>query len=352
MRRNEEAVGVRKISAKRKNRGAVMVLTAILLLILVGIAALAVDLGQAHMAKQRLHDVCDAAALAAAWALEPSSAANSLAITAGQDIFGANNLSRKTKVLVPSVRPSPDGKTVTVGGEMKLDFGLARVLGSGFQSGVVRASAEAILENIPEFSYAFVPLAVTDWQIQDVQPDRQEHLGTPYWVPGGNESTVVPGNQPGLYPITFGDGVYIPEVYQSMLLGNSAAFSLAAPSSVGSINNDIVQITYDALTARIQNDHHDWISWKAASDVDKATSQRLIIMPVVSYLNRNSVVGFTGFFVDFVTRDPIENTQLFRTNVHGRFVPGIVGRKSMRWMMQFAPDYDQQNLMYRVRLTK
>jgi hypothetical protein len=315
---------------------------------------LVVDLGQARLAKQRAHDVLDAAALAAAWSLEPG-ASNCLALatTAAQDVTTANNDSHATKVQGLSVEQSADGKTVTVGGEITINFGFARVLGSEFKSGKVTESSRAVLENIPEFTYTFVPLAVTDWQVQDVQPERQEVLRTPYWVRGGTE----PGfaGQPNLYPITFGDSEYDPEVYESLLLGDSPAFPLATGSRAGSIRNDIVQATFDALTARVQGDSRGWIWWKGASNVDKATSKRIIIMPVVSYLDRNAIVGFAGFFVEDIRID-VDNTNpqipQYKTDVYGRFVPGIVGRKSIRWMMQFWPDYDQTNLMYRVRLIK
>ena len=64
---------------RKKEEGAVLDLVALLMTVLLGITALAVDFGLAFYQKQRLQAACDSAALAAATALPDTARARSLA---------------------------------------------------------------------------------------------------------------------------------------------------------------------------------------------------------------------------------------------------------------------------------
>ena len=343
-----------------------MVLVAVALVVLVGMAALAIDLGQAHMAKQRLHDVCDAAAIAAAWALEPS-ASNSLALAtaAAESIVEENNKTRTVKVTNPVVTPSDYGKTISVRGDINIVFGFARVLGDAFKSGTVSAESSAVLENEGCFTYRFVPLAVTDSLVKYLEPGEPVQLSTPFYTEAG-----VFKQLRDLQPVIFGEGSFVEEDYASLLRGKREPFVLATkgdgetppPSSrVSPISIDATVLTCDNLgddlsTGRTYGDNWSWDTWRKPdiTDLERSSSKRIVILPVVDREERTQIVGFAGFFIESVERyddrDPVTNEPRHCVDIWGRFVPGVVGRKSMRWMQPFAPD--GPNLMYRVRLIR
>lgn len=70
---------------QKKQRGAVLVLSALLMLVLVGIGALALDLGRLHILHTQMENAVDAAALAAAKELDGSSGAIQRAMTAARE---------------------------------------------------------------------------------------------------------------------------------------------------------------------------------------------------------------------------------------------------------------------------
>lgn len=364
---------MRNSKSLRDERGAVMVFVALALVVLLGMAALAIDLGQAHMAKQRLHDVCDAAALAAAWAIEFAGGEGdmqALALQAATEIFEANNPELAPPTV--AIATTAEGTTVTVSGSMTVDFLFASVLNPDLASGTITASSRALLEAIPKLKYQFVPLALSDWQIQPFRVENNgeppDHLRTPYWIQGTDEFGFA--NQPNLIPITFGNSSYVPETYADMLRGDDPAFQLVTGSGVRLIEKNIVDATCDALTARIQGDARTWGWWETASNLEKATSDRIVVLPVVDSQDITRIrqqieagvevdyeltlVGFAGFLITGVNTGsaPGADGRMQQwTNVYGYFVPGTVGRKSIRWMEQFE-NYTQTNIMYRVRLIR
>ena len=116
------------------NRGITAVLTALLLVVMLGAAALAVDVSRLYLERQHLVNSCDAAALAGGIELPDQTAATT---RAGQAAV-ANRM--------PDHQVSfPTSDKLRVDGQETVVFTFARIL--GFQQGPV--SAYAVVERIP-----------------------------------------------------------------------------------------------------------------------------------------------------------------------------------------------------------
>ncbi|MBP6964478.1 MAG: hypothetical protein KBC96_08735 [Armatimonadetes bacterium] len=345
----------------RKDRGAILVLAAVLLIALIGAAALAVDLGRLRLGQARAQDVCDAAALGTAWLLEPTDIESTVARISdtADELARANNQSDNRKVLKEGLDQEGvtvtrvEGKSVRLRGEVKVNFGFARILGPGpeFRTGRVGAGSKAILESARGFPYKFAPLAVTQMQVMD--PDfangRNQKLSSRYYKTDGT-----PDQINNLHPV----GAEADFASQLGVFGKEIA--LATRKQLPRIEKDMSAPIVSNLSERVNGDTWTWEQWSAASDDDKATSSRIVIMPVVD--NSMTVVGFTGFFVETVGLYVDTRNDRHCAAVWGHFVPGVVGAtSSVHWLRPFE-DFDQPwlnpfqedmgNLMYRVRLSK
>lgn len=353
-------------SKKRNDRGAVLVLAAVLILVLVGVAALAIDLGQLHIARARAQHVCDASALAGAWYLEPGQDDFNVGYVTetAQALARTNNESDNRKVLQTTGTDADEGvtvtdilgKSITLEGAVKVNFGFAALL--GFDSSRVKASAKAMLDYNTGFAYTFLPLAVTDvfvlWGIPDPVSGNQK-LSTPWWdMASGAQGT---GNA-NLWPIVFPRSTYNLDYYRNLLTDSNEEVALAKGTRLDKITDDVAVATEQSLRTRVADDDWDWAMWNDAASEQKATSSRIVVLPIVhqdTTAHTIEIVGFAGFFIEsvreFVDPNPAPHAPLrHRADLFGHFVPGIVGSKTVRWLKPFQPD--QANLMYRVRLTR
>ena len=242
-------------------RGAVLVLVAIVLVVLIGMAALAIDLGQLYVGRQRAQNVCDASALAGVQELAIHCGNNSLADSharqaAGDCAAGNNGVSQAAwKVLIPPEGadespadegvavwiPTADttveddaGNAISVGGYeaittkgcVHVNYGFARIF--GFPGKDVLAYATAIMRWAERVcSPLFVPLAASDltifgdpnanppWPPLTLDPNAPEiQLKVTSWqdnfLGAGNFGALtLPGDQPGA------------NVFRSRLAGNA-----------------------------------------------------------------------------------------------------------------------------------
>lgn len=147
---------------RRRQRGATLVLTALLLTALLGAAALAVDVALMDAARRRAQDAADAAALAGGTLLPDTTQAEA----AADQVIAANNAGGSgftaTSITSPATVTQDDGTTVTVGAgdslvvqgsaDAPLAFGPAVGFAPSSQAGkpnTFSASAQAavVLEN-------------------------------------------------------------------------------------------------------------------------------------------------------------------------------------------------------------
>lgn len=116
-------------------KGSVMIMVAIVLVVLVGITALVVDGGSRYLTKSKLQNAADAAALAAAAKLPDVTAAN----TAAKNYAYNNGVA---KANTTSTTPyNGDNKKIQVVCQQNVPYTFARIFGS--TGGIVTASAVA-----------------------------------------------------------------------------------------------------------------------------------------------------------------------------------------------------------------
>lgn len=107
--------------ALRNNRGSAMIIYACMFVVMLGMAAVAVDTGTVAVAKQRLQAAVDAAALAAAQELPDTSAATS----AANRYVTLNGFSPSDI----TVSFENSGKTIVIHATRKVDYTFAKILG-------------------------------------------------------------------------------------------------------------------------------------------------------------------------------------------------------------------------------
>ncbi len=151
----------RDVFSERK--GSILIIVAVALVALLGIAALVVDAGLLYYTKVFLSNAADAAALAGVQRLpkypaEARSIAEAYAINNGVDESGVT-----TEIM-------PDGSTIKVTTEKTVSLGFARVL--GFSSTDVKASAKARV-GTARSAFGVVPFGVI-WKPEFEPPDDEE----------------------------------------------------------------------------------------------------------------------------------------------------------------------------------
>lgn len=165
-----------------------MVIVAVALTMLVGMTALAIDIGQLYVAKQRAQNVCDASALAGmvyltgdpeCTASDKAPALTALSFAEANDAFG------KMKVCIPgtdkggvavmfpegtvtddagNAHTVKHGEAIRTSGFVKVDYGFARIFGPAFAN--VNATATAIMTGMTSTgSDLIVPFAVAQTTI-------------------------------------------------------------------------------------------------------------------------------------------------------------------------------------------
>ncbi|MGB9802893.1 pilus assembly protein TadG-related protein [Desulfofundulus sp.] len=127
-------------------KGSAVVLVSLMMLCLLGFAALVTDFGLYCLSRQQLVNAVDAAALAGAGELSPGGSGDETAARSCAEQYALKNVADLTGLAV-SVFTTPSGlKVVQVNAVKKVDFILARLL--GYTSGEVQAAASAAVAGI------------------------------------------------------------------------------------------------------------------------------------------------------------------------------------------------------------
>lgn len=373
----------------RNTRGAVLVFVAILLVVLIGMAALAIDVGRMYIARQRAQNVCDGSTLAGGAYLDGTSECTEpdglATITAQACAIANNELTAPWEVLAPgttdpgvevtfptgtvpddagreitdshgSVVQFESGEVIRVHGQVDVDFTFARIFGlSGTQ---VEASATAIFGPALEVC-DLVPLAVSDLIIfgDGVTPPLrlEDEVLVILHVPDHTEGFLGPGNYLSL---RFEDDSGAND-YRNRLAGDATGACLSAdpPSEVDTEPGYMGQATYKGLIDRLRkeenplyvydpiNNPNAWQNWRNSEDPDTGMydgTWRIVILPVikdtvdaVSGMKPVEVVGMVGFFIEQVYHGTEEGTDEYdprRGDVTGYFLQGIKIGEDIRWI--------------------
>lgn len=344
-------------------RGATLVLVVLALVVLLGMAALSIDVGQLYTAKQRAQNVCDAGALNGAQYLTGASdctAANGKPATAAQNCATGNNAqiqhwkvsalgSESPGVTVDfptsvtdvtgTTTTVPAGSAIRVRGNVKVNFAFAGALSSSLTNYLVPASATAVLDVAQSIKGSLtVPFAVSD---KTIFGD-----GTPLHPPAALDPnapamTLKSGSWQGSFigPGNFGL-VDLGSDLRSELSGDAPPLTVTTDGTMtlGTVTGNKVGQVKQGLAARLAKEHTypdgeaGWQAWLAAKDPVTGMypfTWRLVLVPVIldpQHANGSStvtVVGMAGFYIDSASNG---------TDVTGHFIQGIRLGQDIKWV--------------------
>ena len=240
----------------RDERGVVTVLVALLMPVLVGMAAMVVDLGQMWQMGRQVQNCADAAALAGAWELNNAVAAQSVATSyltsQGPELCSANGAPAPTFGFIDrNADGTADALRVTVSRSTSLGF--ARLL--GINEGAVSRRATAG-KFTPNGFYGIEPFSL---QVDPGQPAGMAGLHQ-YTIDG----KVMPYYQPYILKVS-ASNLNLPGNFQALDFGGNGANSYRQDVTYGyqgwvssgdtlvTKTGNMVQPTTSGLSARLSN---------------------------------------------------------------------------------------------------
>lgn len=158
----------------KEEDGAVIVLVAAAMAVLMGMTALVVDVGNLVLVKNKLSNACDAAALAGARELPATSDAEAKAL----EYLQYNGVAPEEA----TITISDDNTKITVQASRQVNYTFARIL--GINSSTTSARAAAVFGSISSIS-GVVPFGI---------PDQHLVFGQEYQLKAGTHDDYGPGN--------------------------------------------------------------------------------------------------------------------------------------------------------------
>lgn len=273
--------------------GAVFVILAAVISVLIGFTALVTDIGLIAVNRQMMVNLMDAAALSGCQEL-PDEA---LSIQEARDYVQLNDFDPAQA----AYDVSDDKKRITVSGSKNVSLAFAKIF--GFYSQTVSATATAELQALISY-YGVAPLIIRDTTILSITP------GTLTTLKYGNPD-LAPGNFAGLSLSGTDDTAYINDLtygYQSTLRVGQEV--LTKPGNMAGP-------TQDGMVARISQCHD-----ACTYDNFVTGCPRVVIIPVYkdqtfegrSYL---TICGFTSFFIKEVVNKDTINGYFIETIAEG-----------------------------------
>ncbi|MHB9106407.1 MAG: Tad domain-containing protein [Armatimonadota bacterium] len=296
-----------KRAGYRRHKGTVLVLVAILLVVLLGMMALAVDISRLYVARQFLVTSCDASALAGGMELPDQGKATDKA----SECAGANTMVTY-QVSFPEEGFTEQGATrIRVDGQLNVQYCFANIL--GFSSRTV--GAHAVVERGGMIGW--VNGNVVPWGMPFF-----DQYGNPYDYNNGVLYTLKVGSQSDLadgtvekvggnfYPLaierSLGDGSSGGSVYNECIkwgfngqieVGDTIS---TEPGNMVGPTKQAVSSDPDSLFARAAEDPWADDTW----DNYDYGNPRIVIVPIISPLTNGrtdvQVLGFAAFYVESV----------------------------------------------------
>jgi Flp pilus assembly protein TadG len=292
----------------RNERGVSLILTAILMIVLLGMAALAVDVGRIYVSRQYLVNCCDAAALAGGLELPDRAKA-----TAKAQECALTNKMAHNQVSFPADAMGPNGPTkIRVDGQLTVPHTFARVL--GFQAAQVSAYAVVLKTGaIGWVSDRVVPWGIP-WYDKSGAPYSYEN-GTLYTLKVGSQSDLGSGTVGktggNFYPLalerSLGDGGSGGTVYnEDIKWGFDGTVKVGdvtdtEPGNMVGPTKQAVLSDSDSLFKRASVAPWADDTW---DNLDYG-NPRVVIVPIIDPLGKGrtevTILGFAAFYVQSCT---------------------------------------------------
>ncbi|MGH9413306.1 MAG: TadE/TadG family type IV pilus assembly protein [Terriglobales bacterium] len=320
---------------RRRQEGVTVVLMALVLVALCGMAALAVDVGLLLSAKNATQNAADAAALAGAFTfLDPANAQPAAARNAAIAIGGMNPILEQNAVIAAadvSVDTGSREVTVTVerAGANAVPMFFARVLGIDFEN--VAATATAVASPYATGSACLRPIFVPNTILSSEAPAQACTDGQTILGPDGQPSAwlrqnpQVIGALESLRP-TKPSGALAPSQFYSLDFGSGASTysctlgsqtlldcgvspgTVSCGSSYPTENGNMVGPTEQGIGTLIGAAPDTWLgpgAYESASGSVTDTSPQLVVAPVWDNCNNPigsgkqtvTISGFSNWFI-------------------------------------------------------
>ncbi len=298
---------------RRSECGATLVMTAILLVVLLGSVALCVDIGRLYLMRQHLVNACDAAALAGGLELPDQEEATTQAGLAAT----ANGMPQYT-VSFPADGMTEQGATkIRVEGQQTVEHTFARIL--GFAARPVGAYAVVLKTgNISWVTGRVVPWGIP-WYGEDGAP-YQYNSGELYTLKVGSQTDLgsgLPAQTGGnFYPLalqrSLGDGSSGADVYRhdiewgfdgTVEVGDTVS---TEPGNMVGPSRQAVLSDEESLFQRAEEEPWADDTW---DDYDYG-NPRIVIVPIIAPLGNGRVeveiLGFASFYVESCTGQEVK----------------------------------------------
>lgn len=381
--------------ARKDDSGAVLVFTVIVLVVLIGMAALAIDIGQMYIAKQRAQNVCDAAALAGVQELaveaemmnsgsgyvvdtDPAQATAEECASANNDdvpswrIVNPDSETPGIKVTFPDAGETVKwdsgrdelvqyrGQVIRVDGKVNVETAFAGIF--GMYNKFIPAKAIAMIKCLQ--SKDIIPLTGSKLTVSGdgTTPPIQSKVLYTLHAGSWQDGYLGPGNY---LTLRFGDDSGAND-YRDRLAGEGGEVSLCQ----GVVNLDVANTepgampvqTFKGLEDRLLQepigslyayDKQDpigsgdtaWTEWlKSGLDGVYDNTRRLAVIPLleetiadVNGMKQVTIAGFAGFFIRnfYGSQDVIDpdGTVHYAGDVQGYFVWGRVVGGEIKWYL-------------------
>lgn len=320
-------------------RGGVLPFLALVLFVLIGVAALAVDVGRLYVARQRAQNVVDAAAVAGAWRLLfvgdlPPSSGVVQAVTASANRVGVANdsaawpvqnlavtvVSRRVRLDDGTYRPMyPAGNSLEVNCRVPVQYTFAQIF--GLTNSWASAGAVAVRISTQKLKSRFVP-----WAVPYGAGDLQSRIGLLTTL-----KIAEPARRTGLGSSDLFCVDYPGSDYQIQIEGNGIEVAMDVQDytktySLYPASMSLAQETLEGIANRISADSLTFDAWKSQGFPD---TQRLVLMPVLQDPAGASATwlhGYAGFFIEGEPAMVDGEVQ-----VTGYFVAPVVSGGVVRW---------------------
>ena len=366
-----------------KEDGAVLVFTVIILVVLLGMAALAIDIGQMYIAKQRAQNVCDAAALAGgqlltgkpdcvpgaeATAIEYKDANNAEVAPWQVEDFEADATITTVEYDDETTATCEEGEAIKVTGRVHVNFAFAGIF--GMSEMYVPAEATALLSAVEYLKAPPLPLTVVEDDVALKEFGNEVQYGV---VGSWQEGDIGSGNWMAVDFNQHGGG----EVeFIDRLAGTADPIPLATGMSINTYTGNVTGTTHEGLIGKFTGNWgsvismgrilmeqgtpysasgappdnwyttgynpNAWETWQNSQDPTTGMypyTNRIAILPVIENpFGENSgssdqvtIVGFVAFFINrvydgrtYLHDDP--NQRLGELGeIEGFFIQAIIG---------------------------
>lgn len=358
-----------------KEDGAILVFTVLIMVVLLGMAALAIDIGQMYIAKQRAQNVCDAAALAGgqlltgkpdcipgaeATAIEYKDANNAevapwqVEDKEDEDFADASITTVNYDDGTPAI--CKKGEAIRVTGRVHVNFAFAGIF--GMSEMYVPADATVLLTPAQRLALnEVIPIGFSPDAVEGLDFGDEPEFGN---VEDWQDGFIGPGNWLSL---RFGDDSGVTD-YIDQLVGEGEPAAVFVGDTVTTETGDMGLKTYEGLVGKFNSANPPrflrdgegrlnletnplyaptdiytgynptaWDTWQASKDPETGLydgTNRIVILPVVEGTSTGTstelvVVGFAAFFIVRVFDGTDEVHP--KGEIEGHFIQAIIGEE-------------------------